>query len=106
VGITLMQRENEVIVKVQDDGKGVVEGIVELRPGSTGVGIGGMSERAREFGGQLKLTNAHPGTIVEVIIPRSLSVPSDGPRGREEKLAVLRTARSPDMGQASVGYEQ
>jgi hypothetical protein len=84
----------------------VVEGIVELRPGSTGVGIGGMSERAREFGGQLKLTNAHPGTIVEVIIPRALTVPSEGPRGREEKLAVLRTPRSPDMGQASVGYEQ
>ena len=58
-----------MIVKVRDDGKGVVEGIVELRPGSTGVGIGGMSERAKEFGGQLKLTNAHPGTIVEVTIP-------------------------------------
>ena len=84
VGITLLQRESEVVVKVQDDGKGLVEGIVELRPGSTGVGIGGMSERAREFGGQLKLTNAHPGTVVEVIIPRSVSVPSDGPRGRKK----------------------
>ena len=52
--ISLLQRESEVIVKVQDDGKGVVEGIVELRPGSTGVGIGGMSERAKEFGGQLQ----------------------------------------------------
>ena len=62
VGISLLQRESEVVIKVQDDGKGLVEGIVELRPGSTGVGIGGMSERAREFGGQLKLTNAHPGT--------------------------------------------
>ena len=106
VGISLLQRESEVVIKVQDDGKGVVEGIVELRPGSTGVGIGGMSERAREFGGQFKLTNAHPGTVVEVIIPRSVSVPSDGPRGREEKMAVLRTGRSPAMGQASVGYEQ
>jgi hypothetical protein len=53
-----------------------------MRPGSTGVGIGGMSERAREFGGQLKLTNAHPGTVVEVIIPRSVSVPADGPHGQ------------------------
>ena len=56
-----------------------LRGIVELRPGSTGVGIGGMSERAKEFGGQLKLTNAHPGTIVEVIIPRSFQS-VDGPR--------------------------
>ncbi|MGH9551435.1 MAG: sensor histidine kinase, partial [Terriglobales bacterium] len=106
VGITLTQRENEVIVKVQDDGKGVVEGIVELRPGSTGVGIGGMNERAREFGGQLKLTNANPGTIVEVIIPHSASVSSDGLRGREEKVAVLGTSRGPAMGRASVSYEQ
>ena len=52
--ISLIQRESEVVVKVRDDGKGVVDGIVELRSGSTGVGIGGMSERAKEFGGQLK----------------------------------------------------
>ena len=83
--ISLTQREGKVIVKVRDDGKGVVDGIVELRPGTTGVGIGGMSERAKEFGGQLQVTNAHPGTIVEVIIPRSVSVPSDGPRGRGRK---------------------
>ena len=52
------------------------------------------------------MTNAHPGTIVELTIPLSVSVPSDGPRGREEKMAVLRTGRSPAIGQASVGYEQ
>jgi len=95
VEITLTRRENEVVVKVQDDGKGVVEGIVEMRPGSTGVGIGGMSERAREFGGRLTVTNAYPGTIVEVIIPLSISAPSSGPRLDAETMAVLGTREVP-----------
>ena len=64
-----MQRGSEVVVTVRDDGKGIAEQISELRPGSIGIGIGGMSQRAKEFGGQLRLTNAHPGTIVEAVIP-------------------------------------
>jgi hypothetical protein len=35
------------------------------------VGIGGMKQRAKEFGGELRLTNANPGTLVELIIPCS-----------------------------------
>jgi signal transduction histidine kinase len=44
---------------------------MELRPDSVGVGIGGMKQRAKEFGGELRLTNAHPGTLVELLIPCS-----------------------------------
>jgi signal transduction histidine kinase len=40
-----------------------------LRPGTVGIGIGGMRQRVEEFGGKLRLTNANPGTIVEVVIP-------------------------------------
>jgi len=54
---------------VRDDGKGVPEQIVSLRPGSIGVGIGGMRQRAKEFGGELRMQSAAPGTIVEVTIP-------------------------------------
>jgi len=67
--ISVVQRGSEVVVTVRDDGKGIAEQISELRPGSIGIGIGGMSQRAKEFGGQLRLTNAHPGTIVEAVIP-------------------------------------
>jgi PAS domain S-box-containing protein len=92
--ISLKQGHGQVKVKVRDDGKGVVDGIVELRSGSTGVGIGGMSERAKEFGGQLLVANAHPGTIVEVTIPISGSVPS-GTRVLEQKMPVLETSNDP-----------
>jgi PAS domain S-box-containing protein len=71
VWITLAQKEGSIVVSVQDDGKGIGESVVEMRPDSVGVGIGGMKQRAKEFGGKLKLTNAHPGTLVELTIPCS-----------------------------------
>jgi PAS domain S-box-containing protein len=70
VWITLAQKEENIVVGVRDDGKGVDKRIAELQPDSVGVGIGGMKQRAREFGGELRLTNAHPGTLVELVIPR------------------------------------
>jgi signal transduction histidine kinase len=30
-----------------------------------------MKQRAKEFGGELRLTNAQPGTLVEIVIPCS-----------------------------------
>jgi PAS domain S-box-containing protein len=70
VWITLSQKEESIVVGVRDDGKGVDKKIAELQPDSVGVGIGGMKQRAKEFGGELRLTNAHPGTLVELVIPR------------------------------------
>jgi PAS domain S-box-containing protein len=99
--ITLTQQEGEVSVKVRDDGKGVVDGIVELRSGTTGVGIRGMSERAKEFGGQLLVTRANPGTVVEVTIPISASV-SSRPQRPEEKEPLLDMSSDPIVGQPSL----
>jgi signal transduction histidine kinase len=67
--VTLIHKQNGLQVMVRDDGKGVAEDTAQLRPGSIGVGIGGIRERAREMGGELRLRNASPGTIVEVMIP-------------------------------------
>jgi PAS domain S-box-containing protein len=72
VSITLAQKEESIVVAVRDDGKGVDKRIAELQPDSVGVGIGGMKQRAKEFGGELRLTNAHPGTLVELMIPLRL----------------------------------
>jgi PAS domain S-box-containing protein len=71
VWITLTQREGIIVVAVRDDGKGIGKRIAEQRPDSVGVGIGGMKQRAKEFGGELRLINAHPGTLVELRIPSS-----------------------------------
>jgi two-component system, NarL family, sensor histidine kinase UhpB len=69
VRITLVQKENSLLLRVQDDGKGVAEDTAQLRPGSIGVGISGMRERARELGGELRMKNDNPGTTIEVLIP-------------------------------------
>ena len=98
--ISLTQREGEVVVSVRDDGKGVADGIVELRSGVPGVGIRGMSERAKEFGGQLQVAKAHPGTIVKLTIPLSASVPSSSQQP-ETKTSALES-NNPFVGQASV----
>jgi PAS domain S-box-containing protein len=77
--VSLTQREGQVVVMIRDDGKGIEDPIVELRPGSIGIGIGGMSQRAKEFSGKLRLTNADPGTIVEVVIPSHSSASQKTP---------------------------
>ena len=71
VGISLSQKNGLIVVAVRDDGKGIGKKVADLEPGSVGVGIGGMKQRAKEFGGELRLTNAHPGTLVELTIPAS-----------------------------------
>jgi signal transduction histidine kinase len=67
--VKLIRSGNEIVAIVRDDGKGVTDQILEFRPGMIGVGIGGMRQRVKEFGGELRLRNAAPGTIVEVVIP-------------------------------------
>jgi PAS domain S-box-containing protein len=71
VKVSLTQKEGAIIVAVRDDGKGIGKKVVDLEPGSVGVGIGGMKQRAKEFGGELRLINTQPGTLVELTIPSS-----------------------------------
>jgi len=74
VSVTLSQRDEVFVITVRDDGKGIGEGVLDVRPASVGVGIGGMKERARELGGELRLANADPGTLLELTIPCSSAV--------------------------------
>ena len=83
--VTLIQKESNLLLTVQDDGKGVAEQTAKLRPGSIGVGIGGMRERAQELGGEFRMINAHPGTIVEIVIPAKIA-------SFQETLATARSS--------------
>ena len=69
VWITLAQRGVQTAVTVRDNGRGIGAKIAELQPESLGVGIRGIKQRAKEFGGELRVSNANPGTVVEVVIP-------------------------------------
>jgi signal transduction histidine kinase len=67
--ITLRLEDGRVVVSVRDDGNGVPERIVKFRPGSIGVGVAGMMQRVNEFGGEFRIENANPGTLLEAVIP-------------------------------------
>jgi signal transduction histidine kinase len=73
--VTLKKQDGQLVITIRDDGKGISKRVAEFQSRSIGVGIGGMRQRVKEFGGALRLENTNPGTRVEVTIP-SISVAS------------------------------
>lgn len=69
VRIDLQQQPDRVIVRVRDFGKGIESTLFVGLHLPAGVGIGGMRERLKQFGGELRVIRAEPGTLVEAIIP-------------------------------------
>jgi signal transduction histidine kinase len=67
--VTLVKDDSQVVGTVRDNGKGITDGVMAGRPDRIGVGIGGMRQRVKEFGGDLRIGNANPGTFVEVTVP-------------------------------------
>ena len=69
--IEVHQQLDRIIVRVRDFGKGIPLTVTPggLRPIATGAGIGGMKERLKQFGGDLKVSRVEPGTLVEANIP-------------------------------------
>ena len=73
--VTVQQRDGQVFVSVRDYGKGIGEQF--SRSQGVGVGIRGMKQRANELGGELRITNAAPGTLVEVVLPYKTATPQE-----------------------------
>jgi signal transduction histidine kinase len=91
--VTLTRDDGQIIGTVRDNGKGLTDGVLEGRPDRIGVGIGGMRQRVKEFGGELRIGNASPGTIVEVSVPiESLTESAQGSSHRMEKSARRQVA--------------
>lgn len=76
--VALAQRKGEIFVQIRDDGEGIRAEIAQLKPGSIGIGLGGLRQRTREFGGEFRLTNLNPGTLVEVVLPFGQDAPANG----------------------------
>lgn len=66
--IELIQDSETVTVRVRDFGKGIPESNLGLVI-APGVGISGMRERVKQLNGELRITRAEPGTLVQAIIP-------------------------------------
>jgi PAS domain S-box-containing protein len=64
VRVELIQDTESVTVRVRDFGKGF-----DGQSTAMGVGITGMRERIKHLGGDLRVTRAEPGTLVQATIP-------------------------------------
>lgn len=68
--IRLAHSENSVAVEIIDEGKGISRArLREMTAAQVGVGVRGMEERVRQFGGTLQIDSSTAGTKVAVIIP-------------------------------------
>jgi signal transduction histidine kinase len=68
--VEVVGQAEQIIVRVRDFGKGISPRIAKMEGSAQmGVGISGMRERVRQMGGELSVTRAEPGTLVEATIP-------------------------------------
>ncbi|MGH9860162.1 MAG: ATP-binding response regulator, partial [Candidatus Acidiferrales bacterium] len=85
--VTLEHKDRKILLTVRDDGKGIGENVQRFRAGSIGVGLGGMMHRAKEMGGEMRIRNANPGTVVEVSVPAKQAQSGGGAGAFAEELA-------------------
>lgn len=79
-----------VTVEVQDEGKGMTPSeLRRIREGGSGVGIRGMRERLRQFGGDLRIESSPLGTAVKATIP----LPRDSASEKMGPVESLRAAQ-------------
>ncbi len=72
VHIRMMIQNESIFVEVKDMGKGIPLVILQSTrddPSTLGIGLRGMSERVRQFGGNLELLSSEAGTTVIATIP-------------------------------------
>jgi signal transduction histidine kinase len=68
--VEIEQLSDNISVRIRDFGKGIPLGPgLHRSEAKLGVGITGMRERVRQFGGELTVARAEPGTLVEAHIP-------------------------------------
>jgi signal transduction histidine kinase len=61
--ISLIEREGRVIATIRDNGKGIEHGA------EMGVGMCGMKQRVKELGGEFRVGDGKPGTLIEIVVP-------------------------------------
>lgn len=76
--VSVLLLEGQISLKILDDGKGMPHFSGRSSAGAVGVGLEGMRQRAKEFGGELRVSDANPGTLVQVVIPTD-SAPQRSP---------------------------
>ena len=81
--IRLLKTDGQIIMEVEDEGRGITtEDLASISSGAaSGVGLRGMRERIKDFGGELEILSSGRGVKVRAIIPAEMrsSKTSDAP---------------------------
>jgi PAS domain S-box-containing protein len=68
--IRIARENGSICVEVRDKGKGISsERLAEIQSRGSGVGIAGIRERLRQFGGEMQIESNGSGTTVFAVIP-------------------------------------
>jgi signal transduction histidine kinase len=78
--ICLSNSNGTLKLEIRDQGKGMpADRLVAVTgPGTVGVGLRGMRERVKAFGGELEILSDSQGTVVRAVIPLHPSAPAGG----------------------------
>jgi PAS domain S-box-containing protein len=70
--IALARKGGIVSLDIRDEGKGIpLDKLNRLQSHSSGVGMRGMNERVRQFGGEMKVESNETGTKISFVLPAS-----------------------------------
>ena len=79
--VRLYREEGTAVLEIHDSGKGLPSTIRQRLDkdwlGSAGVGLRGMTERIRQFGGDLEVSSSANGTVVKASLPAEIRVLSE-----------------------------
>ena len=69
--IRLSQETGRIVLEVEDEGRGMTaEKLADVSSGAAvGVGVPGMRERIKDFGGEMEILSSGRGTMVKAVIP-------------------------------------
>jgi signal transduction histidine kinase len=73
--IRLAQADGRIVLEVEDEGRGMTpEELADIASGlALGVGLRGMRERVKDFGGELEILSQGQGTKVKAVVPMQTS---------------------------------
>ena len=90
VEVAIRYDEQQLTVRVRDDGKGISPEVLEPQGRAGHWGLQGMRERARTIGGQLELwSRPQSGTEVQLLIPSASAY--EAPRARARWFRLRRS---------------
>ena len=72
--IHLILGQNEILLTIADEGKGIPTAGTEEQKGrrKLGVGVAGMRERVLQLGGCFEIAAGNPGTVIKAVFPLAL----------------------------------